>query len=209
VLRPSPNFSRIRFSGQRVVDQVAGGKGRPEAVRVGMLATASWDGTARLWALPAGLPCSQPFRHELVANSVAFSPDGKFLATGSFDKTARLWRVPALIRDLHEMELRTWLALGARFNAQGIVEAIPWGEWQELRKELRGLEQAGAPDLLPDAEGRPLRTPPGLKRAVAMIVIPPATGSGPLDRARGTGLVELLFAKPLLKRGCGIAARRS
>jgi eukaryotic-like serine/threonine-protein kinase len=114
-----------------------------------MLATASWDGTARLWALPAGLPCSQPFRHELVANSVAFSPDGKFLATGSFDKTARLWRVPVLIRDLHEMELRTWVALGARLNAQGIVEAIPWGEWQELRKELRGLEQARGPGFAP------------------------------------------------------------
>jgi hypothetical protein len=38
------------------------------------------------------------------------------------------------------MDLRTWVALGARLNAQGVVEAIPWQEWQKLREELRGLE---------------------------------------------------------------------
>ena len=101
-----------------------------------LLAMASWDGTARLWALPVGLPCGPPYRHELVANSVAFSPDGTRLATASFDRSARLWRVPGVINDLIEIELRTHVALGARLSDQGVVEAIPWSEWQAMRDEL-------------------------------------------------------------------------
>jgi hypothetical protein len=41
---------------------------------------------------------------------------------------------------LREMELRTWVTVGARLTAQGTVEAIPWHEWQGLREELRALE---------------------------------------------------------------------
>jgi WD domain, G-beta repeat len=109
----------------------------------GCWATASWDGTARLWALPAGLPCSQPFRHELVANSVAFSPDGKFLATGSFDKTARLWRVPVLIRDLHEMELRTWVALGAASTRRELWRPFPGASGKNCGKSCAGWSRQG------------------------------------------------------------------
>jgi WD40 repeat protein len=109
------------------------------------LATASDDGTARLWDLETGLLCGPVLHHDFFATAVAFSPDGNWLATASFDQTARLWPVPALVADLEEMKLRTWLALGAWDTEQG-VQPIPWQEWQALRQQLRALEaRRGAP----------------------------------------------------------------
>ncbi|MGH3701764.1 MAG: TIR domain-containing protein [Pseudonocardiaceae bacterium] len=64
------------------------------------LATASFDGTARLWDVrdphrPAALDTLTG--HTSAVRSVVFSPDGNTLATASNDQTARLWDV----RDLH------------------------------------------------------------------------------------------------------------
>ena len=65
--------------------------------------TGSWDKTARLWDAETGAQL-QTFKrhtdHDLCAStdvecglvdSVAISPDGRWILTGSFDKTARLW----------------------------------------------------------------------------------------------------------------------
>jgi WD40 repeat protein/tRNA A-37 threonylcarbamoyl transferase component Bud32 len=101
-----------------------------------LLATAGTDGMVRLWELSTGLPCSPPLAHEEFATCVAFSADGRLLATGSFDHTARLWRLPAPVTDVREMELRTWRALGARLNDQGVVEPFSWRQWQELRNPM-------------------------------------------------------------------------
>ncbi len=57
-----------------------------------MVATASADGTVRLWRL-AGRPAKVLRGHESRLNWVAFSPDGRLLATASADQTARLWSV--------------------------------------------------------------------------------------------------------------------
>src|SRR5437870_4437613 len=57
------------------------------------LATASADGTVKLWDAAAGTPRQTWAGHLDCVSAVAFSPDGKFLATGSHDKTARLWEV--------------------------------------------------------------------------------------------------------------------
>ncbi|MEE8305208.1 MAG: serine/threonine protein kinase, partial [Candidatus Tectomicrobia bacterium] len=43
------------------------------------LATASGDGTARLWRLPAGEPLGKPMQHGSRVRAVAFSPDGQML----------------------------------------------------------------------------------------------------------------------------------
>jgi WD40 repeat protein len=56
-----------------------------------MLATASADGTARLWEVPGCTPVSTLTGHTSSVNAVAFSPDGAMLATASADGTAQLW----------------------------------------------------------------------------------------------------------------------
>ena len=45
------------------------------------------------------------------------------------------------VTDLREMELRTWLALGARLNEQGTIEALSWQSWQAVRDELRDRQK--------------------------------------------------------------------
>ncbi|MBX3733192.1 MAG: protein kinase [Verrucomicrobiae bacterium] len=60
----------------------------PDGLRV---ATASWDGTARLWDARTGEPLSEPLRHEALVTAVRFSPDGHRLATASADRTLRFW----------------------------------------------------------------------------------------------------------------------
>jgi WD40 repeat protein len=100
------------------------------------LATTSADGTARLYDPRTRLACGPAFRHDAFVTSLAFTPDGRYLLTGSFDRTARLWRLPVPFNDPDEMKRRTHLALGARLNEQGVVEAIPWQEWQQLRDQV-------------------------------------------------------------------------
>lgn len=57
-----------------------------------LLATASWDGTARIWEAVSGKELAR-FTHQGWVSSVAFSPDGNLLATASNDKTARIYGV--------------------------------------------------------------------------------------------------------------------
>ena len=57
-----------------------------------MLASGSADGTARLWDVATGFSKTLKV-HPRNVNSVAFSPDGKFLASGSNDNAVRLWDV--------------------------------------------------------------------------------------------------------------------
>ncbi|MFO0867275.1 MAG: WD40 repeat domain-containing protein [Gemmataceae bacterium] len=54
------------------------------------IATASFDGTARLWDA-MGEPISEPMRHRDRVVGILFSPDGKSLLTASSDGSARVW----------------------------------------------------------------------------------------------------------------------
>lgn len=56
-----------------------------------ILATASWDGTAKIWDAASGRELFTLKGHAAPLTSVSFSRDGQFVATGSRDKTARVW----------------------------------------------------------------------------------------------------------------------
>ena len=57
------------------------------------IATASRDGTAKLWDLATGVLRAKLQGHDRGVIRLTFSPDGTTLATGSNDRTARLWDV--------------------------------------------------------------------------------------------------------------------
>jgi WD40 repeat protein len=56
-----------------------------------IVATSSWDHTARLWNVHTGRPIGMPLEHEGLVVDVAFRGDGKLVATASWDGTVRLW----------------------------------------------------------------------------------------------------------------------
>jgi WD40 repeat protein len=66
-----------------------------------LIATGSWDGTARLWRTD-GSDRDDPLvlkGHGRAVTSAAFSPSGDHVVTGSRDDTARLWRTDGSDRD--------------------------------------------------------------------------------------------------------------
>jgi hypothetical protein len=57
------------------------------------LASASWDGTVRLWEAATGKEQATLQGHTWDVTSVSWSPDGKTLASASLDNTVKLWDV--------------------------------------------------------------------------------------------------------------------
>ena len=61
------------------------------------LATASEDGTARIWSVDGTLRATL-VGHEDCVRAVAIAPDGTWLATASHDGTARIWSIDGTVR---------------------------------------------------------------------------------------------------------------
>jgi len=102
------------------------------------------DTSIRIWDISAGPPCygltipAERFIHAQGALA-CFTQDGTILIPKPDDGSAPLWRLPSPPTDLHEMRLRTWIALGSRLNAQREIAAIPSEQHRELHAELRDL----------------------------------------------------------------------
>lgn len=60
------------------------------------LASAGWDGTARIWDTTTGRELAQLRGHQHRVWSVSWSADGRTLATSSWDRSARLWDLSVL-----------------------------------------------------------------------------------------------------------------
>jgi len=58
-----------------------------------VLATASRDGSAKLWDVASGRLRTVLLGHKGRVHRIVFSPDGRTIATGSDDRTAKLWDV--------------------------------------------------------------------------------------------------------------------
>jgi WD40 repeat protein len=64
-----------------------------------LLASASWDKTARLWNLDTNLPVGPPLRHENALRFATLSPDGKVLVTACENHNAYTWDVHAILKE--------------------------------------------------------------------------------------------------------------
>ena len=106
------------------------------------LVTGSWDGTARLWDVPAlldtGSTTPDPEADSIVLDghegpiwALAISPDSRWLVTGSADATARLWDVSALLdAGLSDPDPETAsIVLRGHEGPIWAVAASPDGQW--------------------------------------------------------------------------------
>ncbi|MGW4687306.1 nSTAND1 domain-containing NTPase [Streptomyces sp. NPDC004244] len=114
-----------------------------------LLASASWDGTARLWQVTAGRslwPLSVLHGHTRFVRSVAFSPDGRTLVTASEDATARVWDVtePRRPRLASVLTPDAGEVGGARFGPDGHLLAV----WAQGTAGLWDLTDPGRPRRL-------------------------------------------------------------
>ncbi|MCX7016493.1 MAG: MBL fold metallo-hydrolase [Candidatus Sumerlaeota bacterium] len=83
-----------------------------------LLATACWDGTARLWDVASGKKAQSLVHHQMALTSVAFSPDGRWLAVGSDDTTVTLWEA-ATGRLAHTLDDHASYVLSVAFSPDG------------------------------------------------------------------------------------------
>ena len=91
-LREAHSAARVTLAERRIFlhdDRVSGLALTPDGE---ILATASWDRTARLWNLRTGTDLGT-FSHESRVVCVALSPNGRTLATAIDDRTAAIWSV--------------------------------------------------------------------------------------------------------------------
>ena len=70
-----------------------------------LLASASEDGTVRLWNLDTNLQVGPPLQHQDVVKSAAVSANGKLLVTGCSDKNAYVWDIHTTLKDAGLEEL--------------------------------------------------------------------------------------------------------
>ncbi|MFE9555188.1 hypothetical protein ACFYOD_17135 [Streptomyces sp. NPDC006703] len=124
-----------------------------------LLASASWDGTARLWQVVGGRalwPLAALRGHTKFVRSVVFSPDGRTLVTSSEDTTLRVWdvREPRTPRLISVLTPEAGEVGGARFGPDGHLLVVwaqqatsLWDLSDPARPRRLGRVPAGGPDV--------------------------------------------------------------
>jgi len=79
-----------------------------------LLASASDDGTARLWNLDTNLPVGPPLQHQGLVWDAALSADGKFLVTACRDKNAYVWNTHTILEEAGLEDLLSHLNVSVR-----------------------------------------------------------------------------------------------
>jgi len=100
------SLSSIRIFDTATWQQIAILKGHTQGVRSlslfqndRLLASGSWDHTARLWNLDTNLPVGPPIQHQDSVNGAAISADGKQLVTACGDNNAYVWDIHPTLKD--------------------------------------------------------------------------------------------------------------
>ncbi len=120
------------------------------------IATASRDGTAKLWDLATGVLRATLKGHDRGVIRLTFSPDGTTLATGSNDRTARLWDVASgkLIATLpHKGTVRS---LSFSVDSALIATASDNEKWANIWRVATGEKLAELPEARPPAVFGPI-----------------------------------------------------
>ncbi|MFI6428068.1 toll/interleukin-1 receptor domain-containing protein [Promicromonospora sp. NPDC050880] len=121
-----------------------------------MVASASNDGTVRLWDVAARAARETLAGHETIVWSVAFSPDGRLLASGDSDGVVRLWEVPSDGRPtlLRVLEAHTAAVWNLAFSHSG--DALVSGSFDRTVKvwDTRDWAERSSLDLAADRNQR-------------------------------------------------------
>jgi WD40 repeat protein len=109
-----------------------------------LLASASADGTIRIWDVRTGKELVAPLQHSQVVLCVAFSPDARLLASGGSDRVLSVWDTQSWQR-LQQLPDSTGRVQSVVFHPKD-SRVLAWGSsdgtvkvWNRTTNELRTL----------------------------------------------------------------------